>query len=327
VDAVIAAQQQLADSRGGTLYVVPTGVFIQSLQFDNANNVTITGYVWQRYRLADLPADYTIGFVLPEGDTIDGEEAYRFEQGDETIIGWYINTTLRQTFDYSLFPFDRQDIWLRIWAKDFSYTTLLVPDFASYDAPWQPFALPGLEKDFVLERWELERTFFSTRFVTYSSTFGIPGYDPSVASPDFYFNVGVKRDVLDAFIGYLIPLFIVLLLAFGVQFIVTQDPDKMSFYGINTSAVMGYCASLFFIAVLSHINLRTQLNVSTVLYFEYFFFIVYVVLLLITINAVVFTVSDAVKVLEYKDNLIPKVLFLPVTMVLLFIVTAVLMYP
>lgn len=52
-------------------YEIPTGVFLQSVEFLDSNNVEVSGYVWQRYA-ADFPAEVERGFVLPE--TI--EDAY-----------------------------------------------------------------------------------------------------------------------------------------------------------------------------------------------------------------------------------------------------------
>lgn len=302
---------------------IPTGVLIQSLEFISANNVTISGYVWQRYA-ADIPADIDRGFLMPEGDNIEGTEAYRIRQGNEEVIGWYIQTTLRQTFDYARYPFDRQDIWLRLWHTDFARNVILVPDFQSYHvSEWDPYIRLGLEHDFVLERLSLERTYFNYHFNSYDANFGINNYIGQNAFPELYFNVGVRREVLDAFVAYMIPMIILILMAFGVQFIVTQISEKMSMYGISTIGLIGYFASLFFIGILAQLDIRRTLNAPGVVYVEYFYFILYAILLLQTVNAVAFTVSDNFHFIEYKDNLYPKVIFFPITLGLMFIITAV----
>ena len=46
-------------------------------------------------------------------------EEYRRRQGSEEVIGWYFDVTVRQAFDYSKYPLDTQDVWLRLWHKDF----------------------------------------------------------------------------------------------------------------------------------------------------------------------------------------------------------------
>ena len=301
---------------------IPTGVFVQSVEFVNGNNVVLTGYIWQRYS-KQIPAEVTRGFVMPEGDVIEGSEAYRIQQGDEEVIGWYIQTTLRQLFDYTRYPFDRQDIWLRLWHKDFARNVVLVPDFAGYQiTTWDPFANLGLEKDFVWERLMLERTYFNYHYNSYNTNFGINNYVGQNEFPELYYNIGVRRDALDAFVAYLIPLLILVLMAFGVQFIITQVPEKIGLYGITTTGLIAYFASLFFIGILSQLDIRRTLNAPGVVYLEYFYFTLYIILLLQTVNAIIFIISDNVHFLEFKDNLYPKVIFFPITFGVMFIITA-----
>lgn len=146
---------------------------------------------------------------MPEGDSdiylIEDEAKYKKTQGNETVIGWYINTSLRQTFDYARYPFDRQDIWLRLWHLNFDRNVILVPDLKAYDAvndwPQDPNIFLGLERDFVLERLSLERTYFNYHYNNYNTDFGIDNYVGQTAFPELYFNVGVRREVLDAFVA------------------------------------------------------------------------------------------------------------------------------
>jgi hypothetical protein len=311
---------------------IKTGAFIQSLEFTSANNVVVTGYIWQKYP-ADIPDFVEHGFILPEGDEeiyyTEDNVSYRKEQNGEMLLGWYIHTSLRQTFDYRKYPFDRQDIWLRFWHLNFDRNVILTPDFAAYGVaewPHKTTTYLGLERDFVLERLALERTYFNYHYNNYNTDFGVANYQGQNAFPELYFNVGVRRVVLDAVVAYLIPMFILLLMSFGVQFIVTQIPDKMSMHGISTTGLIAYYASLFFIGILAHLDIRRTLNASGVVYIEYFYFILYVILLLQTVNSIIFAATDNVGFLEYKDNLIPKVIFFPVTLGLMFAATAALFY-
>jgi hypothetical protein len=311
---------------------IRSGVFIQSLEFTSANNVVVTGYVWQQYP-AGLPDFVERGFILPEGDDEiyyrEDDAAYRKEQNGELLLGWYIHTSLRQTFDYRKYPFDRQDIWLRLWHLNFDRNVILTPDFEAYnvtDWPHKTETFLGLERDFVLERLTPERTYFNYHYNNYNVDFGISHYQGQSAFPELYFNVGVRREVLDAVVAYLIPMFILMLMAFGVQLIVSQIPDKMSMHGISTTGLIGYYASLFFIGILAQLDVRRTLNAPGVVYIEYFYFILYVILLLQTVNSIIFAASDHVGFLEYKDNLYPKVIFFPIMLGLMFAITAVLFF-
>ena len=333
VDCMKTEQTKLAAAPGAEQPVfIKTGAFIQSMEFTSANNVVVSGYVWQKYP-AGLPDYVQHGFILPEGDTEiyfrEADAAYRKEQNGELLLGWYIKTQLRQTFDYKKYPFDRQDIWLRFWHLDFDRNVILTPDFEAYKVtewPHKETTFLGLERDFVLERLSLERTYFNYHYNNYNADFGIANYQGLSAFPELYFNVGVRREVLDAVVAYLIPMFILLLMSFGVQFIVTQIPEKMSMHGISTTGLIGYYASLFFIGILAHLDIRRTLNAPGVVYIEYFYFILYVILLLQTVNSIIFAASDDVGFLEYKDNLYPKVVFFPITLGLMFLITAYLFF-
>jgi hypothetical protein len=76
------------------LGLVPTGVFIQSLEFKDENDVNLTGYVWQRYD--KMESEEPPGIVFPEivnsaGGIIPGNEneAYRKIMGNKEVVGWY----------------------------------------------------------------------------------------------------------------------------------------------------------------------------------------------------------------------------------------------
>ncbi len=290
---------------------VPTGIFLQSIQFSSAYDVTVTGYVWQRYG-KDVPDSISRGFVLPEGDLAEVEEAYRRPdpEGGE-VIGWYFKTTLRQTFFYSQYPFDRQDVWIRLWHKDFDRNVVLVPDLGAYRATgFEDRA--GLEHDFVLESWEVEGTCFTYRLNSYATNFGIRAYQGQHSFPEVYYNVTLRRNFLDAFIAYMIPPLVVAIMVFAVLVLVTKDAERASAYGFNTSTVLAYCASLFFIVIFSQVSLRNALAAQGVVYLEYFYFYLYLALLLVSTNFILFSSSVRVRFIDWEENFLPKVLYWPI---------------
>ena len=46
---------------------IPTGLYIESVQFKGPYNVQVSGYVWQRYA-DDLPQGIDKGFAMPEAE-------------------------------------------------------------------------------------------------------------------------------------------------------------------------------------------------------------------------------------------------------------------
>jgi hypothetical protein len=67
---------------------IPTGIFVQSLSFNNATDVNITGYVWQKYHQSEkLEAPQAQpGFIFPEavdsGSNINPKLIYEHSVGE-----------------------------------------------------------------------------------------------------------------------------------------------------------------------------------------------------------------------------------------------------
>ena len=57
---------------------LPTGVFVQSLSFENSSDVHLTGYIWQRWS-PDLQGRFEQGLILPEliDSRVELREDYR----------------------------------------------------------------------------------------------------------------------------------------------------------------------------------------------------------------------------------------------------------
>src|SRR5687768_8636159 len=166
LDAFVAAHR---DAFSAYDYRVPTGIYLQSFEFLNANNVEIAGFVWQSYG-PEIPDHVMRGVVLPEAvaEAYEAKEAWRIEGDDGTEqIGWYFHGTYRQNFDYHLYPFDRQDIWLRIWSPEPVEGVMPVPDFGAY-RDLTPSTLPGVDTQFVYGGWDPLNTSFSYDLIDYN---------------------------------------------------------------------------------------------------------------------------------------------------------------
>ena len=256
---------------------VKTGVFVQSLKFFNSSDVEISGYVWQRYRDgihdAIKPAAGEAGFILPEQvdarDADEPAEVYRIQADGETVIGWYFEATIRQPFDYKLYPFDHKTVWLRLWHKQFSDNIVLVPDFDAYrsTAPGQVF---GIDEAIVLGTWHREDTYFDYAHASYTTNFGINDYVGQTGFPELRYNFIIKRKFENAFIVYFLPIILVTALLFGALLTVSKEPGLVDKHGFSTSGFISACSALFFVVMLAHIQLREQFAGSDIVYMEYF---------------------------------------------------------
>jgi len=326
------AQREKEDGPGAVPLVrIPTGIFIQSLKFFNSTEVNLSGYIWQRYtdgvHDAFKPGPGETGFILPEqvqtGDDIDPREVYRVRQDGEELIGWYFEATLRQPFDYFFYPFDHKTVWVRMWAKDFAGSVVLVPDLKAYKATG-PTDVFGIEKEIVLGTWERENTYFDFKTSCYDTNFGINDYIGQDGFPELYYNFIIKRKAGNAFIVYLLPLFLVAALLFSALLTITAKSDLANTHGFNTSAVLGTCSVLFFVVLLAHVQLREQFAGSSIVYIEFFYFLMYALLVVAAANTYIFSMKAApsLKIIHYRDNLIPKVLYWPVVLLAMIAITA-----
>jgi hypothetical protein len=324
-----AAKQRRQIVRAEAPIYVPTGILIQSVEFATSNNVILTGYIWQKYD-STIGGDISRGFVLPEAESLEIEEAYSRPSDGGRVIGWYFKATLRQSFDYTAYPLDRQNLWVRIWHKDFDRNVILTPDFESYDYT-NPVRLPGLDlTDFVLPGWSIAETYFSFRENNYSSNFGIEDYVGQLDFPELYFNIELVRHFVDPFISHIVPLLAIVIMVFAVLIYGTRKREEAVELGFDASTVLSILAAFFFTIVIAHVTLRSRLNAEAVVYIEWFHLIMYVVILSVSINSLLFTSVPKTaflgKFIHSQDNLWPKLFYWPVIMGLLFGITVYVFY-
>ena len=83
-----------ATDRPATVHV-PTGIFVQTMEFTSPRNLLVTGFTWQ-----DLPVeredDSARGVVFPDAVASSLTEAYVRERAGVETVGWYFEVKLRQ---------------------------------------------------------------------------------------------------------------------------------------------------------------------------------------------------------------------------------------
>lgn len=317
-------RQSLLTGNGHIPRYIPTGVFVQSLEFNNSNEVVLTGYLWQRYH-DDYHQGLSRGVIFPEAAAVEMEPAYERRSGRETIAGSHFKVTLRQHFDYSRYPFDEQSVWIRLWHQDIERNVILIPDLDAYDRV-NPEWLPGVAKDLVLKGWHLTRSFFDYRRNSYNADFGFERTRRLHEVPELYFDVGLKRNFIDPFISKLAPIVVVFLMLFSILITSSSKSDRVELLGFNASAIVASCSALFFVVLVSHIDIRSSLEAKELIYLEYFYFLAYLAILFVTVNSIIFTWGIPIRFIQYKDNLLPKLYYWPVINALAFAVTVLAFY-
>lgn len=315
--AYLAAHPLAGD---GPVYEIPTGVFLQAFDFTSGSDVAVSGYVWQRYDKS-IPATIERGVIFPEAsDSYDFQEAYRYMEGDIEVIGWYFNLGFRQAFDYTRYPMDRQDIWIRIWSPSAEAGAVPVPDFASYPA-MAPSDLNGIDEQAVYGAWDPAATAFSFVQHRYNTTFGSNSAVFRSAVPELYFNLALKRDFLQPLITHLPFTLAIAGLLFGTMLLGTNDPDLRNRFGLATLGVIAANGALLFTVILEHNNIRERVASQQIAYIETIPFTLYFMILLTTINAIALDAPDTPWFFDYNNNIWPLMLFWPMFSSILFVAT------
>lgn len=301
---------------------LPTGIFIRSLEFAGTNKMKVSGYIWQKYD-GKVYKDLVAGFVLPDAVDIKISEAYTRKEKDTKIIGWDFQGVLYQHMDYTTYPVDSEKLSVRISHKEMGKNVVLVPDLESYKFLNQSY-LPGLEKTSLLPGWKTESTFFELRARSYDTDFGIKNFAGQEKFPELHFNIMIQRNVMDAFIRSMTPLIVVAFLIFLVILVMAKDPEKAKL-SLDIRGTLAFAGSMFFVIIFSHINTRGAISAQEIFYLEYFYLIMYGNLLWVSVSSILF-MADKFRIIHYKDNFVSKVMFWPLTLGYLLVVTMMVFY-
>jgi hypothetical protein len=319
LDAFVNAH---ADSFAAYDYRVPTGIFLQSFEFLDTNNVEMSGFIWQTYG-PEIPDHIMRGVVLPEAldEAYQVEEAWRVEQDDGTEqIAWYFSGTFRQNFDYRLYPFDRQDIWLRIWSPEPMEGVMLVPDFGAY-RDLTPSTLPGIDTQFVYGGWDPLSSEFSYDLIDYNVDFGLGSGTSGAPDPELYFNLSVARDFLGPMLEHLVLVGAIAILLFFLLLLMAHDSDLQDRIGLTIFDLIVAAGGLLFAVILDHNSIRGVVESQDLIYLEWFPLILDVFIVLVVLTAVLRVKRWRIPLIGYSGDLMPVVAYWPALIGALLVVT------
>jgi hypothetical protein len=290
-----------------TTPMIPTGLVLQSIDLLDANDVVITGYIWQNISTLGAAID-SPNFIFPDSKETTIEKAY--EDKEKGTRGWHFKATLLQRFDYSRYPFAREKVSIRVLSNN-PQGNLLIPYFESYNS-LIPETLPGLGHSFTLDGWSLEKSFFSYRINSYNTDLGIRNFAKSNVC-EFCFNVDIRRNIKASFVSDLLLIMVAVVLLFGILLITTKDENKKHF-GFSSHGVLAYCTTLLFTLIIAHTSLRSRISIGSIIYLEYFYMIMYLAIMIVSLNSIAFASNREVPFIDTKDNIYVRVLYWPVIM-------------
>ncbi len=292
-------------------HFVPTGIYIDTVEFQSSNNLLIAGRVWQAYA-ENYPAEMKKGFSIGRAKDLKITEISRRSHKGREMIQWRFQTNLRVNLDYSRYPLEVEHFKLQLLAAETERNVVLVPDLDAYQLIAASL-LPGLDKEIFLPGWKFSDTFFVLREDSHTSDFGLKQNLDHVAFPTLYYHIGIKRVFVDAFISNLTPLIIVALALFALSLLSKE---------IDIGRVLSICVAVFFVVVFSHLDIRKRIPSGEIFYLEYFFFVIYFCILMVPLNAFRLALKLPSRLFEYKDGLIVQASYWPSMLGVFFMITA-----
>ncbi|MCL3782033.1 hypothetical protein EMN47_16725 [Prolixibacteraceae bacterium JC049] len=261
-------------------HIMKTGIYLQTIRFNDIYSTNISGVVWQRCTVD------TLSKIRPGIDFPDAEQkeialidTLRFDymNGKRVYLHrWFFNISVCEPFNYSQYPFDRNDLYLRLSHSSFNENIMLIPDLNSY-LLLHPSFKPGLDGNINIPGWNIEGSYFSYKTKNYTSNFGYQGNVAKEDVPELHFNMLLERDYVDPIITRIIPLLVLLIMVYSILYIGSKQ-DALD--------VVIACSGLFFVAVFEHVNLRRSLSASGISYLGYYYFTSYILLMLISFSAI-----------------------------------------
>ena len=287
---------------------IPTGIYVNSLQFTASNQIAFSGYIWQRYT-DGLHDGIPQGFTLPQSTETKKAELSRVRDGDTVTILWEVHSVLDQLLHFDRYPFDTKALQIQLWHIYTKKNVVLVPDLDSYQLI-NPRSLPGIDDDTYIPGWDILSTNFGYKSVNYTSNFG--GYtvgpfgiyssvDKSDV-PELFYDVQVSRRLIDTLVSDLLPIAVIAVLLFVI--LLTSTKQKLG--------VIGSCASVFFATIFAQLRFRSKIPQAQIVYFESFFFLMYAMILVILLMTILHQLEFQLPFIRYRDNMVSKLLYWPI---------------
>lgn len=261
---------------------------VDSIEFLGSNNVKMTGTI-------EYKNHFQNNFFFP--DAIEYNDKIILSNKNITIKQFSI--ILRESFEYNKYPLDSNIIWLRIRNSSFDNKKIIIPDFNKYDNLTFISSNSGINKDIVLNGWDIKGTFFSFN-----------KYSPE--SHEILYNICLKRKMLNPFISAILPISIILFIIFGILILLEKDKSES-----RIEFILGSVSGLFFTIIISQNNLREQIDTNELLYLDYYFFLIYIILAMI----IFLSFAYKYKKISYDKIYIFKKIFWFMIFFILFIVT------
>lgn len=308
-----------------TIYI-PTGIFLESMKFVDSGNFVATGYIWQKYcRGMHDGISREIVISRAESSKLDEIFSRTDEKQKMKLIRWAFNVKMQAHLKNKKYPLEQETLSIRLMHKELRNDVVLVPDLEAYTFT-NPTSCPGLDEDLTLQGWKILKSYFTLRKEKSRTDFGFKQNGDPGNFYSLYFNIDVQKCFLNPFISYLAPLIVVAFLLYAILSLTTSKAELAKKLGVAAAWTLGSCAGLFFVVVFGHIGLRGHLDVEEIFYLEYFYLVMYLTLLWVSVNAILFFKYENIKLIHHQENFVSKLVYWPVLLGILSAITFITFY-
>jgi len=206
------------------------GIYVRAVSMNNKEQqATIDMYYWYRFK---LPAD-TSNLALYYNLEITNGDLLFNEIHEEKVIGdaYYVAGRMKGVFhfvaDYENYPFDKQKLMIQFEHPTFEVADIvLVPDRASYLKCKARPGMWGLSKNLKADGLIIRKSEFVAGERIYETDFGDPNIEePNSTYGNLTFYIFVSRDFLPYVLKFMLPLIIIVSLAYLVFYIPAESLD------------------------------------------------------------------------------------------------------
>jgi hypothetical protein len=318
-------RENLPGGKESRRWRVPTGILVETLNVENAGEIAASGRIWQRYP-PDFPQTEARGFFFPDAQSEEIQETRRRPEASGELREFTFRTRIRQEFGEAYkYPFDTAVVRLRILPRMFIDQVALVPDFPSYFI-LNPASLPGLGKDLTVSGWKVARSYFTLPSADYNTSFGTP-WSSADQAPELSFQVEISREFLTPFISALLPVIVVAGLLYALLLAFEAPPDGEATSSLQAGTdVIGGTSTLLLPVLYAQISLREKFAAAGLMYLEYFYFVIYLVILLVAVHALTVTSKRAFRIAGQAEYRVARLVFWPGILGTLFLLSCLFLY-
>lgn len=206
------------------------GIYVRSVSLNNKEQfATIDFYYWFRFKLPEDTSDLASYYNL---EVTNGEVQLN-EIHETKVIGnnYYVSGHMKGDFnfvaDYENYPFDKQKLLIQFEHPMYEVEDIkLVPDKYSYLKCKTDTNLWGLAKNLKADGLFIKQSDFVEGRTVYETDFGDPNItEPTSTYSNITFRIYISRDFIPYVLKFMIPLIIIVGLAYLVFFIPADQLD------------------------------------------------------------------------------------------------------